>query len=126
MNVALAQGWNADLDRGPGWLFMRLHGSQPLDAEGLELASRVCQLLENEFANRIVLEMDDVELLRSALIGELVRLHRQISLRDGMMRICGLSDNNYEVLCTSRLQNRFPRYRDREEAVMGYRPLQPR
>jgi anti-anti-sigma regulatory factor len=83
-------------------------------------------MLDNEFANRVVLELDDLDLLRSPLVSELLRLYKRVSSRDGVMRICGLSDNNYEVLCTSRLNERFPRYHDREEAVMCSRPAKPR
>ena len=126
MHVKLAPGWSADLDRGPGWLFVRLHTSRTSNAEGLDLAGRVCRLLDNEFANRVVLELDDVEMLRSPLVGEIVQLYRRMHSRDGMMRICGLSDDNYEVICTSRLDNQFPRYHDREEAVMGSHPPKPR
>lgn len=126
MQVPLAPGWSAELDRGPGWLFLRLHPSRTSNAEGVDLAGRVSRILENEFANRVVLELDDVELLRSPLVGELLRLHKRLSSRAGMLRICGLSDNNYEVLRSSRLQDFFPRYRDREEAVMASRPTKPR
>ena len=126
MNLDLAPGWTAELDRGPGWLFVRLQGSTPFDTQGIDLADKVWQLLEQEFGHRLVLELDDVELLRSHLLGELVRLHKRICARDGVMRLSGLSDSNYEVLCSSRLQHRFPRFQNREEAVMGYRPTKPR
>lgn len=126
MYVTLAPGWSADLDRGPGWLFVRLHASRPSPCDDLQLASVVCKLADNEFAHRVVLELDEVDMLRSPLVSELVQLHKRIKSRDGLLRICGLSDNNYEVLRTSRLQNFFPRYYDREDAVMGRRPVKPR
>ena len=126
MILDLAPGWSVELDRGPGWLFVRLRGEPPYDAQGIGIADRVWKLLEQEFGHRIVLEMDDVELLRSPLIGELVLLHKRVCSRDGLMRLSGLSDSNYEVLRTNRLHHRFPRFRSRSEAVMGYRPSQPR
>jgi anti-anti-sigma factor len=127
VHVDLAPGWTVELDRGPDWLFARLHGPTSSDAEGVPLAERLVAMLDNEFVHRIVLELDEIELLRSPLLGELVRLHKRVCSRDGVMRICGLSDSNYEVLRSSRLHDRFPRYTTREEAVLGYRrPNKPR
>jgi anti-anti-sigma regulatory factor len=114
------------LDRGPDWLFVRLQAEEPYDSQGTALAERVWQLLEQEFAHRLVVEMDDVELLRSHLIGELVLLHKRVCANHGIMRLSGLSDRNYDVLRSSRLHDRFPRYFTREEAVMAYRPTKPR
>jgi hypothetical protein len=122
----LAPGWSVELDRGPGWLFVHVRRPATNDPAGIDLAERVWKLLEQEFGSRLVLELDEIGLLRSHLVGELVRLHKRITSRDGVMRVCGLSDNNYEVLRTSQLHQRFPRFRNREEAVMGYRPTKPR
>ena len=126
MILDLAPGWSVELDRGPGWLFVRPHTRMTDDLASIDLANQVWQLLEREFGHRVVLEMDDVGLLRSHLVGELVRLHKRVTSHEGLMRVCGLSDGNYEVLRTTQLHHRFPRYRDREEAVMGQRPTKPR
>jgi len=83
--------------------------------------------LERHFTYRVVLELDQVSVLNSHLIGQLVQLYRRIRQHDGVMRLCGLSPYNLEVLRTCRLEDRFLPYRDREEAVMGgSRPRQPR
>jgi hypothetical protein len=122
----LAPGWAVELDRGPGWLFVRLKGDDPSDMQEIDLADRVWKLLEQEFGHRIVVELDDIGLLRSQLIGELVHLHKLVCEHHGVMRVSGLSDRNYEVLRTNRLHHRFPRFQSRTDAVMGYRPSQPR
>jgi hypothetical protein len=49
----------------------------------------------------------------------LVNLHKRIYTHGGLLRIAGLSDDNYRVLVACRLHERFPRYASREEAVMG-------
>lgn len=122
----LGSGWTVEIDRGPDWLFICLQGHEPFDAAGIELAARVWQLVDQEFVNRLVLEMDNVPILRSELVGELVRLHARITSNGGIMRISGLSDANFAVLQSSRLEDRFPQYQDRREAVLGYRPNKPR
>jgi anti-anti-sigma factor len=126
MLLDLAPGWTMDLDRGPDWLFVRLRPPpRGLNAE-VELAEAVWEMLEQSFCNRLVLELDDVPMLRSWMIGQIVNLHKRIYANGGMMRLAGLSDANQEVLRMSRLADRFPQYRNRTDAVMGHRPTQPR
>ena len=124
--LAVAPGWELDVERGPDWLLVRI---KSLDRASTEppLAEGLWNLLERHFTYRVVLELDQVSVLNSHLIGQLVQLYRRIRQHDGVMRLCGLSPYNLEVLRTCRLEDRFLPYRDREEAVMGgSRPRQPR
>lgn len=122
----LGSGWTAEIDRGPDWLFISLKGIEPFDASGVDVATSIWQFFEREFVNRLVLELDQVLVLRSELVGALVRLHARITSQGGIMRVSGLSDENFAVLRSCRLHDRFPQYRDRQEAVLGYRPNKPR
>lgn len=126
MNLDLAPGWHVELERGPDWLFVRLKGEPPFDAEGMDLAERVWRMVEQEGAHRVLIELDDIDLLRSPLLGELVRLHKRVASRDGIFRVSGLSQQNYDVLRSSGLHHRLPCYRNRADAVMGFRPTKPR
>jgi anti-anti-sigma factor len=91
-----------------------------------ELANQVWGLLEQSTTHRLVLEMDDIELLASSIIGQLILLQKRIASQGGLMRICGLSASNQRALETCRLGGYLPQYQDRTEAVMGARPKQPR
>jgi anti-anti-sigma factor len=117
--VQVCTGWKLDVERGPDWLFVRLHGSPDADLEGEPLAEQLWSLLEQHFIHRLVVEMDDVPALRSNLIGQLVLLYKRIHLKGGMLRICGLTEQQRQVLRTTRLDDRFPCYSTREEALMG-------
>ncbi len=125
MLLELASEWSLEIDRGPDWLFVRLsppggdHGEAPL-------AEQVWKKLEQCFCYRVVLELDNVDYLRSWMIGELVRLHKRVVTHGGMLRLCGVSKNAETVLRICQLSDRFPAYRNRNDAVMGYRPQQPR
>lgn len=124
--VQLANPWQYNVERGPDWLFVRL--TPPANAlEGADgLAEDLWQLMQKHFCNRVVLEMEDVSLLSSTLIGQLVRLHKRIVAHGGMLRLSGLNQGNQDVLHASRLDGRFPSYADRGAAVIGNRPGQPR
>ncbi len=124
--LELAPGWTMDVDRGPDWLFVRLHGPDNGDAEGQDLAQRIWSLMQQHFTYRVVLEMDDLPLLRSYLLGQLVMLNKRIHSHNGMMRLSGLSESNQEVLHVSRLDHCFCPYASRADAVMGHSIQKPR
>lgn len=127
MQVSLAApGWALDVERGPEWLYIRLRPPQQGDAQEVDLAEILWETLEQSFTYRLVLELDEVRLLRSWMIGQLVILHKRIHKHDGTLRLSGLSDINQEALRSSRLDTRFPQYPNRTDAVMGERPPQPR
>lgn len=122
----LAQGWTWEVERGPDWLFVRLHMDDGDLAVDSNLAESLWSLLQKHFVYRLVLELDDVPRIRSHLVGQLVVLHKRIHTRDGLLRICGLSDTSLTILRASGIHSNLPHFRNREEALMGFRPSQPR
>lgn len=122
----LAPGWKMDLERGPDCLIIRLHASQTDGACSEELADRLWRILEQHLVYRLILELDDVGELDSGALGQLTELSRRICLRDGLLRICGLSEQNRQALCDSRLADNVAHYPTRQDALMRRRPLQPR
>jgi anti-anti-sigma factor len=121
MTTATLSGWKLQVERGPDWLFIRPqppHGREHLE---VELADGLWQTMEEHMTHRLVLDMTDVNLLRSWLIGQLVNLHKRIATHDGMLRLCNLSKENQETLHVCQLHNQFPTYDNRYTAVMGER-----
>ncbi len=123
---SLTSSWRLNLDRGPNWLIVRLSPESGEGCDESKLAEQIAELLEQHFTDRIVLELDEVELLTSLLLGQLLKLHQRVDARGGLMRLCGVSPANRTVLHTSRLDRRLPAFTDRFEAVQGHRPTQPR
>jgi len=113
--------WTADVERGPDWLFLRVHAPARSSGDG-DLADVVWQTMQQHFAKRVVLELNDLKLLHSRVIGQLVLLHKRICTSGGTMRVCGLSDANQAALRATRLDSQLPCYPNRTDAVMGSRP----
>ena len=126
MLLELAPEWTMEIDRGPDWLFIRPQPPHHGDTNEIPLAEMIWQKLEQSFCYRVVLELDDIEFLRSWMIGELARLHKRVTTQGGMLRLSGVSHDAETVLRICRLHDRFGCYRNRTEAVMGSRPQQPR
>lgn len=123
---AVKESWQLETERGPDWVYVRLNEAPSDATEVALLAERVWQILEQHFCYRVVLECDRVALLFSPLVGQFVLLHKRVTSRGGLMRLSGLSEGNQSVLRVSRLDVRFPQYCDRQAAVLGDRPRQPR
>lgn len=123
--VQAARGCELEVERGPDWLFVRPHGASLFGRE-TELADQVWNLLEQCTTHRLVLELDDLGPLVSAMIAQLMLLQKRISGQGGLMRLCGLSAANQRVLATCRLNGYLAQYNNRTEALMGARPVQPR
>ena len=117
--LAVTSGCKLAVERGPDWLLVRVESLDGGASDTPLLADEVWSLLQRHFTYRLVLELDRVEMLNSHLIGQLVQLYKLIREHDGVMRLCGLSAYNLQVLKRCRLDDRFLPYCDREEAVMG-------
>lgn len=124
--VVLSPGWQLDVERGPDWLIVTLHSDGAELSSCPPLAQNVWSLLEQHFTYRVVLDLSRLSLMTTALIGQLVRLQKRICTHDGTLRLCGLTDHNFMVLRTCRLDGYFPIYGDREEAILGDSPRWPR
>ena len=73
------------------------------------------------------LELDDIEVLTSHLIGQLMELYRRIDEHEGVLRLCGLSPENRAAICAAHLDELLTLYNDRQEALLGRPcPLKPR
>jgi anti-anti-sigma regulatory factor len=124
--IKLTPSWRLDVDRGPDWLMVRVGAPRRRGSVMPSLAEALWSLLEQHSSHRLVLEMDQIDVLDDDLIEQLLELHRRISDRGGLMRLCGLSSHNREVFLQHRLNSQFVPYEDREEAVLGSGPRRPR
>jgi anti-anti-sigma factor len=127
----VAGGWALEVERGPGWLFVRLNSAPEGWWQAPPLAECIWSLLQQHFVYRVVLECDQLPRLTSGLVAQLLLLRRRIDERGGVMRLCGLSPASHEIIDHCGLAQHFPHYADREEAVLAnrscaVRPSKPR
>lgn len=122
----VVSGWIHDVERGPDWLFTTLNSAADAGEDASQLAETVWSLVQQHFTYRLVLDCRRIKLLSSTLIAQLLTLERRLHEHGGLLRLCALSEPNQRVLQQCRLAGRFPRFCDRIEAVLGYRPPQPR
>jgi hypothetical protein len=108
-----------EIERGPNWLFVRVHTCHAGSDTCSSLASRVSAALDQHLVNRVVLELGDAAISSEQLIEELMVLDNWIQHRHGVLRVCGLSGRASYRLHRSPLAQHFPVYHTREDAVWG-------
>jgi hypothetical protein len=120
--VDIAIGWDLHVDVSPDWLFFVLCSSGSRVDPTPSVAEAVWQIGETHGVYRFVFEIGNDVIMSSHMIGQLVLLHKRCHKSGGMMRICGFSEANHQLLQMMHLGGRFPNYRTREDAVMGRPP----
>lgn len=120
-------GWELEVERGPGWLFVKPHWSEPDESpEVHSLADQIWSLLEQHFVYRVVLDLDEMGNLDPPALAQLVKLYRRCHDHGGCMRLCGLNPYNRRLLRLRGLSGLFPAHESPEEAVMGFSRRKPR
>lgn len=91
-------GWELAAERGPDWLFVRLESTSPEAAESDDLADAIWAMIREHHANRVVLELDQIDAIDEPLIGAIAEIGTRVRREGGLFRACGLSPRNAERL----------------------------
>ena len=119
MAVHIVDGLELNVDRGPNWLFVKLRAKNKPLAEVPQIAEKLWSISSRHFIYRLVLELEELDELRSGLMGQLVLLQERLGQCGGALRICGLSPECEETLHNCHLDTALPNHATRTEAVMG-------
>ena len=117
--IELKEGWQLQMDTSPDWLFFHVAAPSHRAMGEPLIAETVAREVATSGIKRVVMDFDEKVMLFSYLVGQLVALHKRLLLEGGTFRVCGLSDENADVLRVLHLNDRLPNYRDRGAAVMG-------
>jgi anti-anti-sigma factor len=94
-------------------LMGNLSEEENIDPVGQELLT----LVDKYECRRIILDLSEVEYMTSAMVGKMIRVHRQMHRDNGKLVLCQLHPTVYEILHTSKLLTYFNTTNTVEEAV---------
>lgn len=94
-------------------LMGNLSDEENIDPVGQELLT----LVDKYECRRLVLDLSGVEYMTSAMVGKMIRVHRQMHRDNGKLVLCQLHPVVYEILHTSKLLTYFNVADTVEEAV---------
>ena len=113
------RAWSLQMERGPNWLVITVAQPPGRPWEMVPLNKSIQTLLNRHLTYHLVLELHEIELVNSLLIGQLVALRKWIDAKTGVLRLCGLSSHALEVLHRLRLGGFFSVFPDRLQAISG-------
>lgn len=70
---------------------------------------------------KMIVDMSGVKYLSSAVLGKLISVHKNMRVNRGMLKLCGISKNIYEVFEITRLDRVFDIYKTKDEALEAFR-----
>lgn len=104
-------------DFQPKYMTLRVEGevivvclkhAQLSDEDNIDVMGRELFMLEDHFGCRkILLDLDRVEWVTSAVIGKLIRLHRRLHRKKGQLVLCHVRGGLRETLGACRLMDYF-------------------
>lgn len=105
------------VERGPNWLFLRLHPSKSKNYE--TLADQLWAVLSCHFIYRVVLELDEFKTLPPVMVDQLAELQSRIADRGGWLRLCGTTEAAQRAVEDAGLDDLLRSHTCRAYAVAG-------
>jgi anti-sigma B factor antagonist len=81
------------------------------------LANQLSELIQKEGRSNLILDLSDVMIICSSLLGRLITLNKQVQTAGGMLRLCGISPRIYEVLAITKLNKLFDMHDSQQQAL---------
>ena len=92
--------------------------SQVLDEMNVQqLGKELNDLLDNEYANKMVINFAKIKFLSSAVLGKLISLNKKVATMKGRIAFCSINSDIMQVFKITRLDKLIPIYDDEDTAV---------
>jgi anti-sigma B factor antagonist len=93
------------------------------EEENIEALAQELLILEGKYeCRRLILDLTDVEYMTSSMLGQLIRIHRQLHRDQGKLVLCLLHPTVDEILRTSNLVSYFHVADTLEQAAAMFEP----
>jgi len=88
-------------------------------------AKKILQLLEDPAVHNVVMDFHRIDYYGSSALAFFIRLWKRVRDHKGRMALCELSEHGREILKTSKLDQFWPVYPSKEEAVLAVERWMP-
>jgi hypothetical protein len=106
------------VDRGPNWLFIKLLPGQT-EAQTRQWVDELWDVCNRHFTYRLVLELEDLDDVSTAVTRRLEKLRERLVAHDGALRLCGANINCAKSLSGSHYAMNLKNHPNRAVAVLG-------
>ena len=81
------------------------------------IGSELTKMVESGGVLKMLINMENVQYLSSAVLGKLISLHKTLRMNKGSLKLCGIAAPIYEVFEITRLDKVFDIYKTEEESL---------
>ncbi len=85
------------------------------------IGSELTKMAESGGVSKMLINMENVEYLSSAVLGKLISVHKTLRLNKGSLKLCGISAPIFEVFEITRLDKVFDIHKAEDEALEAFR-----
>ena len=85
-----------------------------------ELGQELFQLVEADNRKKLVLNFSSVDFLSSAALGKLITLDKKVKAQGGLLKLCNIRPEIYEVFAITRLDRLFDIKDDEADALAAF------
>ena len=85
-----------------------------------ELGQELFRLVETENRKKLVLNFGSVDFLSSAALGKLISLDKKVKSHEGVMKLCNIRPEIYEVFAITKLNRLFDITKDEADALAAF------
>ena len=87
-----------------------------------QIGAELMKMVEAAGVRRMLINMDNVRYLSSAVLGKLVSLHKALKVNNGEMKLCNIAPTIFEVFEITRLDRVFDIFNSESEALDAFHP----
>jgi anti-sigma B factor antagonist len=106
-----------------GVVVVQFTDAKVIDQRNINLIGTELQdLVEKQGAEKMLINMSNVQYLSSAVLGKLISLSKALRTRKGALKLCCIAPSIMEVFEITRLDKVFDIYSNESEAMQAFRP----
>ena len=85
------------------------------------IGSELTKMAESGAVSKMLINLENVEYLSSAVLGKLISVHKTLRLNKGLLKLCGIGATILEVFEITRLDKVFDIHKSENEALEAFR-----
>jgi len=86
-----------------------------------QIGAELMAMVDQRGVRKMLINMDTVQYLSSAVLGKLISLHKALRTNKGVLRLCSIAPPIYEVFEITRLNKVFDIHKSQDEALQAFR-----
>jgi len=87
-----------------------------------QIGTELLELIEKRAVRKMLIDMQNVQYLSSAMLGKLMSVHKALRANKGTLKIAGIAPTLFEVFAITRLDKVFEIHPTFGDAISAFRP----